>query len=378
MILALDTENTTWSTGSPFDARNFNVCISYKNEEEEGVVFGDLDKITKLLEKATTLIFFNGKYDVLWLRKLGLNCGGKRIWCAQVFEFLHSRQEHRYPSLEDTAARYGFGRKLDVVKSEYWSKGINTHEIPTHILAEYALQDVRLTWDIYHKQKEIQRPHQRMLFSLQMQDLEVLAEMEWNGLYYNLEKSKEKAKEIEAEVSKIQEQLALHHNVPCFNWTSPEHLSALLYGGEITEKVRIPVGVYKTGKKAGETRFRIEERTYQLPRKYKPVKGSELAKEGKWSVAEEYLRQIKGDGELIEGILKIKELEKLNSTYFAKLPNLHAEEHWEPNIIHGQFNQVVAGTGRLSSSKPNLQNLAEPAQELFESRWDNMKLSTCS
>lgn len=378
MILALDTENTTWNTGSPFDPRNFNVCISYKTETEDGVVFGDLDKIRSLVADATWLVFFNAKYDLLWLRKMDIDCRGKRIWCTQVFEFLHSRQERRYPSLDDTAARHGFGRKVDVVKQEFWDKGINTDAIPTGILGEYALQDVRLTWDIYHKQREIQRPHQRMLFSLQMQDLEVLAEMEWNGLYYNLDKSKEKAKEIEAEISKLQEKLNLHHNVPCFSWTSPEHLSALLYGGEITETIKVPDGVYKSGIKKGLTKYRNEEKVHHLPRKYKPVKGSELKKEGKWSVAEEYLRQIKGDGELIEGILKIKELEKLNSTYFRKLPELHTEENWEPNIIHGQFNQVVAATARLSSSKPNLQNLAEPAQELFESRWDNMKLSTCS
>jgi DNA polymerase I len=370
-VLALDFETTTYSNGSPYDQRNYAVCVAYKTNEKEGVVFGDLvPTLHGLLKGADTIVAFNAKFELAWLRKLGLDLSGKRVWCSQVFEFLHSRQERRYPSLDDTASRYDFGRKIDIIETEYWSKGINTHEIPADILAEYALQDVKLTWNIYHKQKEIQRPHQRMLFSLQMQDLVVLAEMEWNGLYYNLEKSKQKAKEIETEISQIQAKLALHHSVPSFNWSSNDHLSALLYGGEIEDIIKVPNGSYKTGEKAGQTKYKNEVKTYHLPRKYKPVKGSKLKKEGKWSVAEEYLRQIKEDEDLIKGILRIKELEKLNSTYFVKLPKLHTEEHWEPNIIHGNFNQVVAATGRLSCSKPNLQNNAEAVQELFESRYD--------
>lgn len=368
-ILALDTEQTTWNKGSVFDPRNFNVCVSYKTETESACVFGDLEKIQSLVREADLLVFFNAKYDLQWLRKLGIDYHNKRIWCCQVFEFLHGRQSTPYPSLEDTARRYDFGGKLEVIKTEYWEKGINTHEIPPKVLAEYAIQDAELTWKIYQKQKEIQRPHQRTLFSLQMQDLLVLAEMEEHGLYYNLEKSKQKAEEIEAEVSKIQSELSIHHSVPNFNWASNDHLSALLYGGEIVQTVKKPNGVFKTGAKAGQPKFKNEDIVYQLPRKYKPIKGSELAKPNKWSVEEIYLRRLKGDESLISGILRIKELEKLKNTYYMGIPKKHQEKNWEPNILHGQFNQVRAGTGRLSSSDPNLQNLSEPVLELFETRY---------
>lgn len=377
MILCIDTEQTTWNKGSPFDNRNFNVCISFAYRDDAGkLVSGtlfkeDYQKARDLFNRARKLVFFNAKYDLHWLRKLDFDYRDKRIWCCQVFEFLHGRQTRPFPSLADTSAGYGLGAKIDIVDTEYWSKGINTHEIPREVLANYATQDASLTYQIYEKQLEIQKPHQRVLFSLSMQDLVCLADMEWNGMYYNIEKSHEKAKELETEILALQSKLSLFHAVPSFNWGSPDHLSALLYGGEIKEIVKVPDGYYKSGQKKGQLKFKNEEKTYILPRMYTPVSGSELQKDNKWSVEEQYLRRLKGDESLISGILKLKELQKLCSTYYEGLPKLYDAMNGTGNIIHGSFNQCVAQTGRLSSSKPNLQNLSEHAQELFETRWTN-------
>ena len=43
--------------------------------------------------------------------------------------------------------------------------------------------------------------------------------------------------------------------------------------------------------------------------------------------------------------------------------------NWETNVLHGQLNQCVARTGRLSSSKPNLQNFDGEIKQLFGSRY---------
>lgn len=376
MILVLDTENTIHNKGSPFDRRNFNVCIAYKTPEESGVLFSQYEKIKALIDKASLIVFFNAKYDIHWLRKLNLDVRHKRIWCCQVFEFIHNRMKEPYPSLDQAALKYGLGQKLDVIEKEYWEKGINTDQIPKDILSEYALKDVDLTYGVFLEQQKIQRPHQKALFSITMQDLVVLADMEWNGSFYNIEKSKEKAVEIEGEVQEIQKRLNLFHSVPNFNWGSTDHLSALLYGGEIRENIQVPNGVYKTGNRAGQIKLKREEKVHVLPRLYKPIKGSELKKPGKWSVEEQYLLRLKGDKSLIDGILKIKELNKLNDTYYTGLVKLHEAMNWEKNIIHTSFNLVVARTGRLSSTKPNIQNLADSAQELFESRWTSTKAFT--
>lgn len=376
-MIAIDTENTFWNKGNPFDERNFNVCISYafRNETgeiEAGVLFDEgRAQIGELLRYHDEVVFFNAKYDLHWLRKLHFDVGNKRVWCGQVFEFLHGRQSEPFPGLDDVATRYGLGSKLDIIATEYWEKGINTCDIPRQVLSDYAVQDAILTLRLVEEQKKLVKPHQQKLVSLSMQDLVVLQEMEWNGLYYNKNKSLDKAKDLETEISSTQTKLSLYHSIPSFNWGSSDHLSALLYGGEITETVKIPNGTYKTGAKAGQIKYKLEDRVYQLPRIYKPVKGSELKKENKWSVEEQYLLQLKGDDSLISGILRIKELEKLRSTYLLGIPKLCDSMNWPSGYIHGQFNQCVARTGRLSSSKPNLQNLSEHALEYFESRWNH-------
>ncbi|MCY4643371.1 MAG: DNA polymerase I [Bacteriovoracales bacterium] len=53
-------------------------------------------------------------------------------------------------------------------------------------------------------------------------------------------------------------------------------------------------------------------------------------------------------------IIRYRELEKLVSTYIKALPNLI---HPQTKRLHTHFNQVVTATGRLSSDRPNLQNI---------------------
>ncbi|MBT4793162.1 MAG: DNA polymerase I [Halobacteriovoraceae bacterium] len=60
-----------------------------------------------------------------------------------------------------------------------------------------------------------------------------------------------------------------------------------------------------------------------------------------------------GESEIPSLILKYREIEKLNSTYVKALPELvHTD-----GKLHTHFNQHIAQTGRLSSDKPNLQNI---------------------
>jgi DNA polymerase I-like protein with 3'-5' exonuclease and polymerase domains len=373
VILVIDTENTTHSKGSPFDQRNFNVCISWATDDKSGVFYFDDEEGRKdfegLLRQSTTLVFFNGKYDLHWLRKLSYDVSGKRVWCGQTAEFHLGRMLTPYPDLDGTAAAYNLGHKVSTIKTDFWDKGINTHEIPRDVLSEYAIQDARLTLGIYKCQQERLKDHQRTLFSLLMQDLCVLQEMEWNGLHFDKAASLKKAEELTLEIDKLQSDLSIHHSVPCFNWGSPAHLSALLYGGTIPETKRIPNGVYKTGAKAGETKFKLEQVEHKLPRRYTPIRGSLNANGTTWSVDESYLRKLQGRRELIDGILRIKSLKKLVSTYLLGLPALHEEMHFPPNYLHGQLVQCVAVTGRLASNSPNLQNISGDALDIFTTRY---------
>lgn len=369
MILTLDTETTTWSKGSPFDERNFLVCISYFTDRSYVRFTGDWAEVADLIKSAELVVGFNIKFDLHWLRK-EFGIVPARIWDCQLAEFLLGRQTPSYPDLDSCALKYTGQGKSRVIE-EYWDKGIQTHEIPRHVVAERCALDVELTHKVYLAQRELIPAHQQRLLSLQNQDLLVLQEMEWNGVAIDEKLSEEKAQEVEAEISRIQTELDLYHNVPGFNWASVDHLSALLYGGTIKKVERVPNGFFKSGAKVGHVKFKKVEREYKLPRLFKPLRNSELKKEGLYSVDEGFLRKLKGNDDLIKGILKLKGLEKLVNTYLRGFPDRRRESHWPEGRIHPTFNQCVVISGRLSSTKPNVQNIPfDEVGQVFISRYD--------
>ena len=74
---------------------------------------------------------------------------------------------------------------------------------------------------------------------------------------------------------------------------------------------------------------------------------------GRVSTSKAVLEELAQTHELPRLIIEYRELEKLKSVYTDALPHQVAAD----GRIHGQLNQTVAATGRLSSSDPNLQNI---------------------
>lgn len=375
-VLTSDWEVTTFNKGSPHDPRNKAVCLGIKENSEPSYCrnFLEYQNITALNTKLKDklLVFFNAKFDIHWYCRMGLtNVLTSQVWCCQIAEFILEGQRNRYPSLEDTAVKYGLGHKIDVIKLEYWGKGIDTDAIPTQLLHDYCNQDVELTYQIYLKQlKQFQEnPRLFMLFMLMCQDLLILQEMEWNGLVYDVNLCEERATELEKEISALKDQLSqVYPDIP-INFGSPDQLSAFLYGGKIPRKVSKHVGFYKNGK----PKYKLEEDPWILPRLVEPLKGSELQKEGIFSTDETTLRKLRGPAakRFVGPLLKLAELEKLCSTYYRGLPKIATEQCWNSGEIHGQFNQCVAATGRLSSTKPNLQNFSGDCLDVFVSRYED-------
>ena len=74
---------------------------------------------------------------------------------------------------------------------------------------------------------------------------------------------------------------------------------------------------------------------------------------GRVSTSKAVLEELALTHELPRLIIEYRELEKLKSVYTDALPHQVAGD----GRVHGQLNQTVAATGRLSSSDPNLQNI---------------------
>jgi DNA polymerase-1 len=96
-----------------------------------------------------------------------------------------------------------------------------------------------------------------------------------------------------------------------------------------------------------------------------------MQKEGVYATDEATLRKLKGPAatKFVGPLLRLAELEKLCSTYYRGLPKIIEEMNWSKGEIHGNFNQVVAATGRLSSTKPNQQNFSSDCLDVFISRY---------
>jgi len=383
--LTLDVETTISNKGNPFDETNKLCYVGLLGSTPRtiSIEYGDepyrhkLDEIQKEIDESEILVGFNIKFDLHWLRKYGINFVGKRVWDCQLVHFILTGQQYPYPSLNGVSAYYNLGSKLDVVATEYWGNKIDTPNIPKDILEEYLIGDLQLTQKVYEKQMEefavSTKPMQRLI-SLHNQDLIILQEMEFNGLLFDENSSNRLAKELVDQIEIIDKILFEYHELVEFNPNSTEHVSSLLYGGTIKVRRREVIGVFKTGTRMGQQKERWVEHEITFPRLINPIKGSELAKEGFFSTDDQTLKSLKTRSkygkDLVEVLVTRATLEKRLSTYYKGLVDLRKEMNWHEGRLHGQLNQCVARTGRLSSSKPNLQNFDGEIKTLFRSRYE--------
>jgi len=373
--LTFDFECNTIAKGNPYCQEGKAICLGSKqNNNPTSVTFdcsldGDIEFFTDSL-----CIAFNAKFDIGWLRRLGFALP-KQVWCVQLAEYYLSRQTLPWLSLEECSQRYGFPGKLDVVKTQYWDKGVDTEFVPTGILSDYCRQDVDLTYAIYCKQQDqfVQYPKLYKLFKLACQDLLILQDMEWNGLVYNESLCDERATKCKEEMQKRLVILSSVYNGVPINFNSGDQLSAFLYGGTIYEDIKIPDGIFKTGLKKGQPKWKNGVKEHLLPRMVEPLPKSELKKPGVFATDEGTLRKLKGPfaSKYVAMLLEVAKLDKLIGTYYEGIPSQNKAMKWEPNMIHGQLNQCVTATGRLSASKPNQQNIAGDVLDVFVSRYND-------
>lgn len=365
-LLSIDVETTISNKGNPFDSRNKCVSVAWTDGNiSECVRVGEEGTITKVqdaIDNCDLLVGFNIKFDLHWLRNLGLHFTHKRVYDCQVAEYTITRQRTKYPSLANTLSTYSLEGKLDLVKEEYWSKGIDTDEIPWEILSAYNIIDVEQTLKLYHCQQTVMKPIQKRLVQLCCDDLLTLQEMEYNGIPIDLDKCNKDLIRLLDEIGEITNKLGSRYPHIPINFNSTDDLSAYLYGGSIEVETRVIAGLFKSGAKTGQPRFKVERQTYQLEGLVRPIKDTELVKEGLWSTSEQVLRKLKDKTGTVELLLRLAKLTKVKEFYESFI-QINKDMNWEENKIHGQFNQVSTWTGRLSSTKPNLQNMCPEIQE---------------
>lgn len=397
--LVLDFETSIYNNGNPFDSRNFAVTYSLKldpnplsHHEIWHGRYDELDFKSNLKEYVSICTLFVGlncKFDLHWLRNLGIQLPNRcRVWDCQLCEFVLSGQTNSFASLNSLAELYGLPTKLDEVSS-FWEKGISTEDIPADVVEEYNNYDVELTYQVYLKQLNDPRmtPALKKLILLQGADLLVLQEMEYNGIKFDKEKSLQEANTLKEELNGLKTELTkLLGNI---NFNSGDQLSVALFGGAYeVEHRHDEERVYKSGARKGETYVRSVLDSLEVVTclgYFRPNPKDELAKtKGKpehelvhntryYSTASDVLGQLPArtnvQRNVLEKLSRIAYIEKLVGTYLEAFPNLLEEMYWG-ELLHGQYNQCIARTGRLSSSKPNMQNAPAELDKYLVSRYD--------
>lgn len=391
MIITFDVETSTHNKGNPFTASGKLVSYSIKVDDKPTSFnyYTQLDflhEIRAYIQFAKLIVGFNLKFDYHWVRRNGILFPDRvRVWDCQIAEFIIRGQQGAYPSLNECLTKYGLDRKDDKV-SEYWALGLDTPDIPVDELKFYNDLDVELTYKLYLKQQEVMTDAQKKLCLVMGLDLLVLAEMEWNGIKFDVEKCNAKADEASKRLAELTEELLVFSPTPDINLDSGQQLSCLLYGGVFEfDEVTTVESVYKSGPRKGLTYLKNQHsiKYFNCPRLFTPLKGSETKLKLKLSSGEETtiyvtnedtLKQLKCPSKvhkrIIELLLERAEVAKLLDTYYQKLPQLLQKMEWG-EYLHGQYNQVVAATGRLSSTQPNMQNFSGRTDELLITRYES-------
>ena len=386
--LAFDVEcsgATNGTFGNPFCDSNRLVVIGYGNVAGVDTRFvGDdrdshVEKLRDFKESIQSVdltVGFNWKFDAHWSRRYGILLGSKNTWDCQLAHFIIHDQQQPLPSLEDCASYYGLENKYIDIETEYWKKGIDNDQVPHDILERRVTGDVRITSQLFELQIDYLRRHpsKKRLIWVSCQDQKCLAEMEWNGLKYDLQRSIEAGDKIRLQQKEIEAKLddIVQVDRGIINWNSKDHLSAILFGGDIPCRYREEyLFTYKDGSTA--TKSRWSERKITRERRLEPIDGTEYSKGGVYSTDAQTISRLKPrDPETKKILTHIKEYRKLDKkvgTYYHGLPKLYKEMGWTNSVIHGQLQSAVTATGRLSSKGPNQQNMDHDIRQCIVSRF---------
>lgn len=387
LVLDVETTGATDGTkGNPFSEHNWlcyvglfcNNSSFLQNIEYDRTPYGErLEEICSKIVDSDIIIGFNIKFDFNWLRIYEIKeYKTKRIWDCQLFEFIVSRQNWKYPSLNDCLEFRGLPPKLDVVKTEYWDKGIDTDKVPKSILEEYLDIDLKRTYSLYKKQMEVYETlssDMKQLIRISMQDVLTLQEIEFNGLFYDFALSRTLSEENDSVIETLTGKLNSFIDRDDINWGSHDHISRVLYGGPISFPC---INTYKYTYADGKTKDKTRKGTNEVrfEQLVEPLSKTELKKPGFFKTGEEILEKLYAKGKakkIIKSLLNVRKLKKLNSTYYEGFINIYNKMGWTDHLIHGNMNQCVAVSGRLSSTKPNKQNLPLLARQCVITRFGN-------
>ena len=322
--LSLDTETTSTKAneaelvGLSFaveEHKAFYVPIPGNREEAQRIV----NIFKPVYENAEILkVGQNIKYDMEVLRNYGVTVRGKMFDTMIAHYLIQPELRHNMDYMAEVYLNYRTIH-IDELIGPRGKNQKSMRDLPPSEVYEYAAEDA----DITLRLKNILEPKlkeagvEQLFHEIEMPLVEVLAEMEMNGVRIDTASLAETSQILTARMKELEQRIYSLAGEE-FNIASPKQVGDILFG-----------------------KMKIME---------KPKK----TKTGQFVTSEEVLQSLKGKSEIVEDILAHRGLKKLLGTYIDALPKLINPR---TGHIHTSFNQTITATGRLSSSDPNLQNI---------------------
>lgn len=322
---AFDTETTALE---PRHADLLGISFSYKAHHAYYIPFGDHSSLSieavleifkpVLQDPHIEKIGQNLKYDMHVLYRYGLTVEGTLFDTMVAHHLLYPDGRHGLNSMSEAFLQY---RPIPI-ESLIGPRGPRQKkmsEVPLEALTDYACEDADITFRLYEKlAPELKKTALDTLFyQVEMPLLPVLVAIEGAGVAIDVEALEESSFLLKKEIDQLASEIYRLAEVE-FNIDSPKQLGEVLF-----EKMEI-------------------------------VKNPTKTKTGQYATNEGILSKLEGKHPIIKQVRHYREIQKLKSTYIDALPNL-----MDPvdGRVHTSYQQSVVSTGRLSSTKPNLQNI---------------------
>lgn len=295
-----------------------------KHLDEETV----LAKFRPLFEdESLRKIGHNLKFDRNVLRKHGITLRGPQFDTMIASYVIDSSR----PSHKMDALALGLLNHTCIPITELIGSGKNQRKfdtVPLEQASVYSAEDADVTYRLHdHFAPQLKKMGLEGLFSdVEMPLVEVLAEIEWNGIRVDPEELDRQREALAGRIEALRDEILKHAGRP-FNPDSPKQLAEVLFNKEGDDPPGLGLRALKRGKTGPSTDQEVMEKLAADPSIESPIP-------------------------LL--IVEYRQLTKLVNTYLVALKEaIHPRTH----RVHASFHQTVAATGRLSSSDPNLQNI---------------------
>ena len=309
----------------------------------------------------TKILMHNGKFDYEVI-KCTCNCVLNIYWDTEIAARILDENELAGLKKQYILHIDSTQEKYDI---EHLFQGIPYAYVKPEIFALYAATDAYITYRLYEWQKEqFNKPGNEKLFDLfmnvEMPVVPVCAEMELYGIEIDKEYAKrlsnkyhkkvdEVNAKIDTELSKYSDKISAWRLTKEANYK--ERNSKPNKSGEFTYK--------KSKNEQLENPPQLNSPTQLAILLYDVLGTPAQDKKSPRGTGEEILQKI--NLPICDLILEKRGLEKLIGTYIDKIPEC---VNSKDNRLHAHFNQLGAGTGRFSSSNPNLQNIPSHVKEI--------------